>query len=814
MNTTSVASQANVKRLNPKLPVRNLIAGPRENYLKIGVPLYEASINCNWKAAEAILKENRDWVRYSITDHGETALHVAASSKGDPKDVVEFVRKLVDMMRPEDLELENENFNTAMYLAAAAGNVETVKIMVGKNKNLPSIPGSSEVLPLYAAALFGNYEVVKYLYQNSNDLCDAEGWTKKSRGWLLEKCVENDMFDIALKIVKKYPELGSETRALGILAGKPEAFPETKSSIIEKTVFKMSKDLFSWMFIAHQPSENKHPEPAKGSADEELDQKPEAPPEAKSNVIGRSIRTIKSVFAFIGIKARVLKKENKALPLLKVIWDDIAKKHKKEIDRILRGPQDPIEQDKSASGRVVQAIQLQKLIYKHLSKLEVDIQIIKGRFDSTTQVANPPAVEVEHAQQLKDLISTYLVNLQIASQEIFKQSNTLVVNKGDQALDLQKLISEHIVNMYHESHNLNKQSAAELQKFISRSITKMRDATTLKVATTLKDATALKVSYSSRVLFIAAETGNTNFLIELIRQYPDLIWKVNDNNLSIFHIAVKYRHEGIYNLLYEIGAMKDLITPIKDERANNMLHLVGTRAKQKQLEDVSGVALQVQRELLWFKEVEKMIPPSYRDRKNVDGLTPHELFTVDHKELVSQGEEWMKGTASQCMVVAALIATIVFAAAFTVPGGYAQTDKDNGTPVFKSEATFMVFVVADAISLFASSASILIFLSILTSRYAESDFLESLPIKLISGLLTLFLSIITMTIVFGVSFFVLYNHGLLWVPILICVLGVLPVILYMCLQYDLFFDVFRSTYRSRYLFKPTKRVLYYELPKV
>ena len=116
----------------------------------------------------------------------------------------------------------------------------------------------------------------------------------------------------------------------------------------------------------------------------------------------------------------------------------------------------------------------------------------------------------------------------------------------------------------------------------------------------MRGAISLKEKYSSRVLFIAAEMGNCKFLVELIRLCPDLIWKENDNGLSIFHIAVKHRHEGIYNLLYEIGAMKDMITPLKDENGKNMLHLVGMTAK-KRLADVSGVALQVQRELLWFE---------------------------------------------------------------------------------------------------------------------------------------------------------------------------------------------------------------------
>nr|GEV12848.1 zinc finger, CCHC-type [Tanacetum cinerariifolium] len=77
-----------------------------------------------------------------------------------------------------------------------------------------------------------------------------------------------------------------------------------------------------------------------------------------------------------------------------------------------------------------------------------------------------------------------------------------------------------------------------------------------------------------------------------------------------------------------------------------------------------------------------MIPPSYRERKNKDGLTPHELFMIEHNDLVVKGKEWMKGTTNHCMVVAALIATIVFAAAFTISGGYNQT---NGIPFFKSD---------------------------------------------------------------------------------------------------------------------------------
>lgn len=119
-----------------------------------------------------------------------------------------------------------------------------------------------------------------------------------------------------------------------------------------------------------------------------------------------------------------------------------------------------------------------------------------------------------------------------------------------------------------------------------------------KAVLVMKDG---KRMYSSRILFVAVEMGNTNFVIELISQYPELIWELNDNNQSIFHVAVSHRQERIYNLLYDIGSMKDMITPLKDPEGNNMLHLVGKEAEKNLLQNVSGVAFQMQRELLWFK---------------------------------------------------------------------------------------------------------------------------------------------------------------------------------------------------------------------
>ncbi|KAL2474725.1 Ankyrin repeat family protein [Abeliophyllum distichum] len=297
----------------------------------------------------------------------------------------------------------------------------------------------------------------------------------------------------------------------------------------------------------------------------------------------------------------------------------------------------------------------------------------------------------------------------------------------------------------------------------------------------------------SRPLFVAAEFGNFQFIRELILSYPDLIWKVDEQSRSIFHIAVIHRQEKIFRLLYDIGAHKELITSYKNTNNCNMLHLAANLAPPNRLKIVSGAALQMQRELLWFKEVENNMQPLYKEMKDSEGRTPQMLFTEEHKGLVKSGEKWMKDTASSCMLVATLITTVMFAAIFTVPGG---NNNNTGTPIFLNDKSFIIFSISDALALFSSVTSILMFLSILTSRYAEEDFLESLPKRLIIGLTTLFFSIALMLIAFSASFFIVVGHHLAWIIVPVALTACIPVTLFAFLQFPLLADVLHSTYRS------------------
>ncbi|KAL9393370.1 hypothetical protein Peur_012655 [Populus x canadensis] len=302
-------------------------------------------------------------------------------------------------------------------------------------------------------------------------------------------------------------------------------------------------------------------------------------------------------------------------------------------------------------------------------------------------------------------------------------------------------------------------------------------------------------------VFNAVKHGIVEFIVEIVRHYPDVIWCEDDLNRGIFLYATLQRQEKIFSLIYKMGAKKNSMATSWDKYHNNILHQAAFLAPSSQLDRVSGAALQMQRELQWYKEVESIVQPKYREMINFNHRTPQALFTEQHRKLVEEGERWMKDTSESCTVVAALISTIMFSAIFTVPGGY---DQYSGIPIYLHRNSFMVFMVSDAMSLFASTSSLLMFLGILTSRYREEDFLLSLPTKMIVGLSCLFFSIATMMITFGITLFMMLRDRFPWISFPIILLASLPVTLFALLQFPLLVEIFFSTYGPGIFNRPKK----------
>lgn len=306
-------------------------------------------------------------------------------------------------------------------------------------------------------------------------------------------------------------------------------------------------------------------------------------------------------------------------------------------------------------------------------------------------------------------------------------------------------------------------------------------------------------------LFEAVENGNMEFFIEIIKCYPKLLWfsdAVSCRNL--FQLAVVFRKEKIFNLIHGLDDRKVALLRSCDKDNNNILHLVAYLSpRPDNLSKISGSALKMQREIRWYMEVKSLVSERQVVQKNNNKMTPRQVFEVSHEPLRKEGEEWMKYTATACSFVAALIATVTFQAIFTVPGGYDQT---LGKPLLLRDLHFTAFIISDSLAFFASCASVLIFLSILTARYSFDDFIVSLPRKMILGLAILFFSIGSMLIGFMTALSsTMRQERMLVVPLK--PLASLPGLLFLMLQYPLLKEMISSTYGKRLFNRHTKNWL-------
>lgn len=104
-----------------------------------------------------------------------------------------------------------------------------------------------------------------------------------------------------------------------------------------------------------------------------------------------------------------------------------------------------------------------------------------------------------------------------------------------------------------------------------------------------------------KAVFNAVKHGIVEFIVEIVRHYPDVIWFEDDLNRGIFLYATLQRQEKIFSLLYKMGAKKNSMATPWDKYHNNILHQAAFLAPSSQLDRVSGAALQMQRELQWYK---------------------------------------------------------------------------------------------------------------------------------------------------------------------------------------------------------------------
>uniref|UniRef100_A0A6N2LZ99 PGG domain-containing protein n=1 Tax=Salix viminalis TaxID=40686 RepID=A0A6N2LZ99_SALVM len=208
---------------------------------------------------------------------------------------------------------------------------------------------------------------------------------------------------------------------------------------------------------------------------------------------------------------------------------------------------------------------------------------------------------------------------------------------------------------------------------------------------------------------------------EIVSRCPACCDLVDSRGWNALHYAVASNDsEAFEKCLRRIPELERLKTE-KDDKGNTPFHLIAAlKHKQEEWDEVypygeSGIYGLNKQELSIanirsgdFGEIQKEIVESLEDVGSGPFgygpfLSPYRRDKME--EIKKQSAEALNRARESHLVVAALIATVTFAAAFTLPGGYKS---DQGTAILAKKTAFIVFVISDAISMVLSTSAVFI----------------------------------------------------------------------------------------------------------
>ncbi|KAF5742367.1 ankyrin repeat-containing protein [Tripterygium wilfordii] len=308
----------------PPLPSFLTVRNKTTSRLTLYAPLYQAAMKGDWEKANEFLRSHPGAVNVRITKEMDTVLHIAAGAKQ-----TKFVEEVVKRMSIADLALRNKYNNTALCYAAASGVTKMAEMMVSKNGELLGIRNNKGVTPLYIAALFGHRDMVWYLYSVISDV----DFTKEDSVGLLFATIKTDLFDVALSIIQKQPELAIHRDSNGetplhFLARKPSVFA-SKSGLGAWQRF-----IYPWIY-AEVPTNSHCPE--------SIFQLHNCQPnQAAISLVGKLFRAIQVIVPGTKVLSEKKLMHIQALGLVKLLWEQVLLLDDAQVTEIITSPSNPL----------------------------------------------------------------------------------------------------------------------------------------------------------------------------------------------------------------------------------------------------------------------------------------------------------------------------------------------------------------------------------------------------------------------------------------------------------------------------------------
>ncbi|KAI3465741.1 hypothetical protein Pfo_022404 [Paulownia fortunei] len=217
-------------------------------------------------------------------------------------------------------------------------------------------------------------------------------------------------------------------------------------------------------------------------------------------------------------------------------------------------------------------------------------------------------------------------------------------------------------------------------------------------------------------IHLASIKGHVDIISLLLGDCPDPGELLDRDGRNILHLAAKNGRCKVVSYILNNPDLKELIN-MKDKHGNVPLHLAtlywhpkivsaltwDKRVDIKLVNDKGMTALDAaEYYYMWYD-------PPFRQRLTWAALkaagTPRSLSvkTIGRETpKKSSNMENYKERVNTLLLVSTLVATITFAAGFTVPGGYNSSDRDLGIATMLRDKGFHIFVFCDTIAMYSS----------------------------------------------------------------------------------------------------------------
>ncbi|KAL8110812.1 protein ACCELERATED CELL DEATH 6-like [Apium graveolens] len=291
-----------------------------------------------------------------------------------------------------------------------------------------------------------------------------------------------------------------------------------------------------------------------------------------------------------------------------------------------------------------------------------------------------------------------------------------------------------------------------------------------------------KDAYGFYPVHSAAKNGHVGILEMLLQHCPDAREFVNEDNQNILHVAAMYGNDKVVRYILKTPDLGLLLNE-KDKDGNSPLHLATMNWHPKVVSSLTwdkridlGLVNSEGSTALDAAEGLMEAMTSYRQRLTWMALKSAgtEKAKLQNKpkleKLMSATEEpykmdYGKDRVNTLLLVSTLVATVTFAAGFTMPGGYSNSKPDEGMATLLSKLTFQVFVVCDTIAMYSA---IMVAVSLIWAQLGDLSLVLN-ALKLAIPLLGI--SLTTMSLAFMAGVYLVVST-LVWLANVVLTLGI------------------------------------------